>query len=188
MRINKLKIKDLILIEPQIFYDNRGYFFESFNKKRIKEAINLDLSLVQCNSSLSYHGVVRGLHYQVNPKSQGKLIRVLKGEIYDVAVDIRHDSKSFGQYEALYLSEENKKMLWIPSGFAHGFMVTSEVAEIEYFVTDYYDSFLERGILWNDKEINIRWPLDKIKNNLIISDKDKKLRTFSEYKKTKNYI
>jgi dTDP-4-dehydrorhamnose 3,5-epimerase len=170
-KFRKLEIKDVVLIEPHVFRDIRGYFMETykfseFSNNGIKEHFTQD------NHSLSTKYVLRGLHYQLPPYAQGKLVRCINGEIFDVAVDIRKNSPTFGKWVGVNLSSENKKMLYIPSGFAHGFLTLSDVAEIHYKMTNEYAPEYERGILWNDKEIDINWPVDDI-NSIIISDKDK---------------
>lgn len=162
----KLKIPDLILIEPKVFEDERGFFLESFKLSEFKKA-GIDFNFVQDNHSKSKKGVLRGLHYQLNPKAQGKLIRCIKGKILDVAVDIRKGSPWYGKWVSVELSEENKLMLWIPPGFAHGF-VALEDAEIIYKCTEEYDPAFDRGIIWNDPEIGINWTL----NTPILSKKD----------------
>tara|TARA_B100001093_G_C26584332_1_gene908692 strand:+ start:294 stop:839 length:546 start_codon:yes stop_codon:yes gene_type:complete len=168
MQIEKTPIPDLLIFKPKIYEDNRGFFYENFNKKTFEESFGREIDFVQDNHSYSTRGVLRGLHYQVN-KPQGKLIRVTKGSCYDVAVDIRQSSKTFKKWFGVELSEENKKIFWIPQGFAHGFLVTSEDAEVHYKVTDYYSPKDERGIIWNDSYIGIEWPKS---TNLIISEKD----------------
>ena len=161
-------IPDVLLIEPRIFQDERGFFLESYQKKHFREA-GIDADFVQDNHSKSQHGTLRGLHYQIR-QPQGKLVRVIAGEIFDVAVDIRRHSPTFGKWVGDYLSSENKKMLWVPAGFAHGFYVTSPQAEVLYKATDYYAPEWERSILWNDPAINIGWP---IQNGLpILSARD----------------
>jgi dTDP-4-dehydrorhamnose 3,5-epimerase len=157
MNFIRTKIPDVILIEPQVFADERGFFLESYQRQKFLEAgINVDF--VQDNHSKSLQGVLRGLHYQTQ-QTQGKLVRVISGEIFDIAVDIRKSSPTFGKWVGDYLSAENKKMLWVPIGFAHGFLVTSPSAEVLYKATDYYAPQWERSILWNDSTINIAWPL-----------------------------
>jgi len=149
-------IPEVIIIEPRIFADERGFFLESYQKQRFAEA-GISFYFVQDNHSKSQQGVLRGLHYQIQ-QPQGKLIRVIAGEIFDVAVDIRKSSPTFGKWVGDYLSAENKKMLWVPAGFAHGFCVTSPTAEVLYKATDYYAPQWERSIVWNDLTINIDWP------------------------------
>lgn len=173
MKLKSLSIPDVYLIEPKIHLDDRGFFFESFNQKEFEKLINKKVNFVQDNHSKSTKGVLRGLHFQ-NPRSQGKLIRVVHGEIFDVAVDIRKESKTFGKWVGEYLSEENKRQLWVPEGFAHGFLVTSNTAEILYKVTDYYFPEYEYSILWSDPAISIRWPIDS-SPNMSLKDKNGKL-------------
>lgn len=170
MNIASLSIPDILLIEPKIFKDNRGFFFESFNKSVFEKLTNLSPVFVQENHSSSSKGVLRGLHFQLPPKAQDKLVRVVKGEILDIAVDIRKNSLTFGKYIGQVISEKNKKQLWIPKGFAHGFIVISENAEIIYKATDYYSPEHERSILWNDPIINIDWNLNGTAP--ILSNKD----------------
>jgi len=154
----QLSIQDVVLIEPQVFNDDRGFFFESFNQKEFEDVIGRKVNFVQDNHSRSVKGVLRGLHYQENPYQQGKLVRVVYGEIWDVAVDIRRDSKSYGQWVAEKLSAENKKQLWIPEGFAHGFLVLSDYADFLYKTTEFYNPKSEITIKWDDPFINISWP------------------------------
>lgn len=158
MIVTPTAIPDVLLIEPKVFGDDRGFFFESFNQKAFKEASGLDLVFVQDNHSKSTRNVMRGLHYQVAPKAQGKLVRVVQGEVFDVAVDLRKSSKTFGHWVGQILSGENKQQLWVPPGFAHGFAVLSESAEFLYKTTDYYAPAFERCIAWNDPAIGISWP------------------------------
>lgn len=158
MQVIDTAIPDVKIIEPKVFGDDRGFFFESFNQKRFEEAIGRQVEFVQDNHSRSAKGVLRGLHYQIhNP--QGKLVRVAVGEVFDVAVDLRRSSPTFGQWVGVTLSAENKRQLWIPEGFAHGFVVTSEVAEFLYKTTDYWHPEHERCIVWNDSRLGIDWPL-----------------------------
>ena len=168
MKVTATALDGVMVIEPQVFHDTRGYFFESFNYQRFCEFV-ADVPFVQDNQSFSKKGVVRGLHHQIAPKAQGKLVRVLAGEIYDVAVDIRRNSPQFGQWTGIILSADNKKQLWIPEGFAHGFQVLSETAEVLYKTTDYWSAEHERAIRWNDPTLAIDWPL---KMNPVVSDKD----------------
>ena len=158
MKITRLDIPDVILLEPTVFCDDRGFFLESFNQKMFEEATGLSPTFVQDNHSKSARGVLRGLHYQLPPRSQGKLVRVVQGEVFDVAVDIRKSSPTFGRWVGEQLSAENKKQVWIPEGFAHGFIVVSEEAEFLYKATNYYAPELERCILWNDSDVGIAWP------------------------------
>ena len=170
MNIIKTEIPDVLIIEPKVFGDERGFFFESFNERQWKEATGLDLKFVQDNHSKSAGGVLRGLHYQIR-HPQGKLVRVVSGEVFDVAVDLRKSSPFFGNVEAVYLSAGNKRQLWIPPGFAHGFLVVSESAEFLYKTTDYYAPEYDRCIIWNDPDLKIAWPL---KGEPVLSAKDAK--------------
>ena len=164
-------IKGLIIIEPQVFEDERGFFMETYNYKEFKE-LGLDVVFVQDNHSRSKKRVLRGLHYQKN-HPQGKMIRVISGKIFDVAVDLRKDSETFLKWYGIELSEENKRQFYIPPGFAHGFLTLSDEAEVLYKTTDYYHPEDEGGIIWNDPEIGIKWPLEGIEE-VIISEKDKR--------------
>ena len=174
MRVIKTKIKDCVVIEPKVFGDERGFFLETFQLSRYKDLAGILDSFVQDNHSRSSRNVLRGLHYQ-KTKPQGKLVRVVRGEVYDVAVDIRKDSPSYGQWEGVFLSEENKKQLWVPPGLALGFLVTSDVADFEYKCTDFYDPDDEGSIIWNDLDLNINWPSSKP----ILSDKDTNAKNFN---------
>lgn len=158
MRVIKTVIDDVMIIEPRVFDDERGFFFETFQIERYAALVGIDLTFVQDNYSRSQKGVLRGLHFQ-KKKPQGKLVRVVRGEVFDVAVDIREKSPTFGKWVSAVLSEENKRQFWVPPGFAHGFVVTSDVADFEYKCTDYYDSSDEGSILWSDLEIGIDWPV-----------------------------
>lgn len=169
MKIFKTKLSDCIVIEPDCYEDSRGFFYETFHLSRYQEVAGINYEFVQDNFSRSFRNVLRGLHYQKN-KPQGKLVRVVKGEIFDVAVDLRKDSPSYGKWDYQILSENNKKQFWIPPGFAHGFYVQSDLADVEYKCTDYYDSDDEGSILWSDPVLNIAWPSD----NPLISEKDSK--------------
>jgi len=169
MKFIKLEIPDLILIEPKVIGDQRGFFLESYQKQRFVDA-GIPDDFVQDNHSSSQGNVLRGLHYQIR-QPQGKLLRVIAGEIFDVALDIRRSSPTFGKWAGLYLSVENKKQLWVPPGFAHGFYVTSDYAEVLYKTSDFYAPQWERTILWNDPEIGIQWPL-KTGESPILSKKD----------------
>ncbi len=168
---NKTNIDGLYIIESKVFGDNRGYFMETYNKEQFAEA-GFNVTFVQDNESKSSKGVLRGLHFQ-RKHSQGKLVRVTKGEVFDVAVDLRTGSKTYGQWECVILSEENKKQFYIPKGFAHGFLVLSDEAVFNYKCTDFYAPEYDGGVMWNDSDINIEWPLDGIEN-LLLSEKDKK--------------
>ena len=169
MKITSLNIPDLLLIEPQVFEDERGFFFESFRQDLFQKETSLDISFVQDNHSKSYQGALRGLHYQLPPHAQGKLVRVIQGEVLDIAVDIRQSSPTFGQYVAQILSDKNKKQLYIPEGFAHGFLTLSNTSEFLYKTTDFYHLQSERCILWNDTTLNIHWPENL---NIQLSPKD----------------
>ena len=160
MNVFKTEIPDVLIIEPKVFGDERGFFFESFNEKAWHEATGVDVRFVQDNHSRSTRGVLRGLHYQLPPAAQGKLVRCVVGEVFDVAVDLRKHSPTFRQWIGEYLSADNKKQIWIPKGFAHGFLVTSNVAEVVYKTTDYYAAELDRGIRWNDPELELGWPCE----------------------------
>jgi dTDP-4-dehydrorhamnose 3,5-epimerase len=160
MKVTPLAIPDVLLIEPKVFGDERGFFFESYNQRAFNEATGLDVQFVQDNHSKSARNVLRGLHYQLPPKEQGKLVRAVVGEVFDVAVDIRENSPTFGKWVGEILSADNKRQMWIPPGFAHGFLVLSEHAEFLYKTTDYYAPGAERSILWNDPDVAIAWPLN----------------------------
>ena len=156
MKATPLAIPEVILFEPKVFGDDRGFFYESFNQARFEEAVGYQVDFVQDNHSKSRQGVLRGLHYQIQ-QAQGKLVRVAQGEVFDVAVDIRRSSPTFGQWVGAILSAENKHQLWVPKGFAHGFVVLSETAEFLYKTSDYYAPAHERSILWNDPDLGIDW-------------------------------
>jgi dTDP-4-dehydrorhamnose 3,5-epimerase len=177
MNIIDTQIPDVKIIEPKVFGDERGFFFESFNQKLFEAAIGYPVKFVQDNHSKSSKGVLRGLHYQLPPHAQGKLVRCVVGEVFDVAVDIRKSSPTFGQWVGVNLSAENKRQLWIPEGFAHGFYVTSDEAEFVYKCTEYYNPTAERVILWDDSSVNVKWPIisfprmsEKDKNGVPIND------------------
>lgn len=158
MKVIETTIPEVKIFEPRVFGDERGFFFESFNQKLFEEATGLKRQFVQDNHSKSVRGVLRGLHYQLPPMAQGKLVRVVQGEVYDVAVDIRQSSPTFGQWVGVHLSAENKRQLWIPEGFAHGFLTLSETAEFLYKTTNYYSPQDEGAIIWNDPQLAIDWP------------------------------
>ncbi len=158
MKVIATAIPDVLIIEPKVFGDERGFFFESFNHRQFAELVGRDVNFVQDNHSRSAQNVLRGLHYQIQ-QPQGKLVRVVQGAVFDVVLDIRKSSATFGQHVALELSAENKQMLWIPEGFAHGFMVISEIAEFLYKTTDYYAPEYERSVAWNDPALAIQWPI-----------------------------
>lgn len=170
MRVISTDIADVKIIEPRVFGDERGFFMESWNEKAFREKV-ADVTFVQDNHSRSVKGTLRGLHYQLPPHAQGKLVRVTVGEVYDVAVDLRRDSPTFGQRVGEYLSAENMRMLWIPPGFAHGFFVTSDAAEFQYKCTDYYAPECECCIRWNDPELGIDWPQA---GKPLVSEKDQR--------------
>lgn len=176
MQASPLAIPEVVLLEPKVFGDDRGFFFESFNQKAFEEAIGRPVNFVQDNHSRSAKNVLRGLHYQIR-NAQGKLVRVTEGEVFDVAVDVRKSSPTFGQWVGAILSAENKKQLWVPEGFAHGFVVLSESADFLYKTTDYYAPEHERAIIWNDPQIAIAWP-EGIKP--ILSGKDQQAPTLEQ--------
>jgi dTDP-4-dehydrorhamnose 3,5-epimerase len=159
MRVAATAIPDVLLLEPTIYEDERGFFFESFNQKRFEDATGLNIRFVQDNHSRSVKRVLRGLHYQIR-RPQGKLLRVTAGEVFDVAVDLRRSSSTFGKYVGTVLSAANKKQLWIPEGFAHGYFVLSDAAEVLYKTNDYYSPEDERCLIWNDPDVGIDWPKD----------------------------
>ena len=169
MKATPTAIPDVLVIEPKVFGDARGFFFESFNQKAFDEAVGHHVDFVQDNHSRSVKGVLRGLHYQIQ-QPQGKLVRVVRGAVLDVAVDIRRKSPTFGKWVSQELSEENHKQLWVPAGFAHGFLVLSDTADFLYKTTDYYSSANERCIAWNDPEIAIAWP--DLQADFVLSAKD----------------
>ena len=170
MKVVETSIPDVRIIEPHVFGDHRGYFIETWNEARFAEC-GIDASFVQDNFSFSKKGTLRGLHYQIE-NTQGKLMRVVEGEVYDVCVDMRKSSNTFGHWVGVVLSSENKRSLWVPPGFAHGFYVTSEVAAFEYKCTDYYAKDHERTLLWNDPALGIEWPIESGVEPLI-TDKDR---------------
>lgn len=176
MQIIPTTIPDVLIIEPKVFGDERGFFYESFNERQFSELTSLDIRFVQHNHSRSSGGVLRGLHYQIQ-QPQGKLVRVVAGEVYDVAVDIRRSSPTFGKFFGTLLSAENKRQMWVPPGFAHGFCVTSEMAEFLYLTTDYYAPEHERCIAWNDPALAIAWPQTTEPN---VSAKDREGRLLKD--------
>ncbi|MCV2401626.1 dTDP-4-dehydrorhamnose 3,5-epimerase [Marinomonas sp. C2222] len=169
MKVIKTRVEGALLIEPKVFGDERGFFLETFQAERYAEVAGIDLPFVQDNHSRSSRNVLRGLHFQKS-KPQGKLVRVVRGEVFDVAVDIRKDSPSYGQWAGVVLSEENKRQFWVPPGLAHGFVVLSDIADFEYKCTDYYDPSDEGSLIWNDPQVAIEWP-ENIQP--ILSSKDK---------------
>ena len=175
MKVLETKLKGCYIIEPKIFKDKRGYFFESFNTKSFQELLKTDTIFIQDNESLSTKGVLRGLHYQTGEHAQAKLVRVVKGKVLDVAVDLRQNSKTFGKHVSIELTEENKKQLFVPRGFAHGFIVLSESAVFSYKCDNFYNKASEQGIIFNDKDLNIDWKLQE--SEFIISEKDTILPT-----------
>ncbi len=177
MTVIQTKIPEVLLFEPKVFGDERGFFFESFNHQKFEEAVGYPVTFVQDNHSKSGKGVLRGLHYQTAPHAQGKLVRCVAGEVFDVAVDIRHGSASFGEWVGFHLSAENKRQLWIPAGFAHGFVTLSETAEFLYKTTDYYHPESEGAIIWDDATLNITWPLSDVN----LSQKDQAAQPLSSY-------
>lgn len=180
MEVKNTEIPGILIIQPKIFEDSRGYFYESYNKNKLKDALG-EIEFVQDNQSLSGFGTIRGLHYQLAPYAQAKLIRVLQGKIYDVAVDIRKNSPTYGKYFGIELSDENKTQLYIPHGFAHGFSVLSKNAIVFYKTDQYYHKESERGIKFNDPELNIEWKINLSES--ILSSKDKVLPSFTEAEK-----
>jgi dTDP-4-dehydrorhamnose 3,5-epimerase len=169
MNVIKTEIQDVLIFEPKVFGDSRGFFFESFNQTIFEEAVGRKVEFVQDNHSKSAKGVLRGLHYQLAPRAQGKLVRCVAGSVFDVAVDIRRSSPTFGHWIGVELSSENKRQLWIPEGFAHGFYTLEEGTEFVYKTTDTYSKESERGIIWNDPTLGIEWP----DSNILLSDKDR---------------
>ena len=178
MKIIDTQIPAVKIIEPAVFGDARGFFFESFNQSKFNQAVGYDVEFVQDNHSRSAKGVLRGLHYQLPPHPQGKLVRCVVGEVFDVAVDIRKSSPTFGQWAGVHLSAENKRQLWIPPGFAHGFLTLSEHAEFLYKTTDYWAKECEQAIIWNDPSIGIQWP--DFDGQPLLSDKDQQAPKLSE--------
>ena len=175
MEVIQTEIPDVKIVKPKVYGDERGFFLETFEQKRYQEMLGISLNFVQDNHSQSQKNVLRGLHFQKeNP--QGKLVRVVRGEVFDVAVDIRKDSLTYGKWVGVILSEDNKSQLWIPPGLAHGFLVMSDIADFEYKCTNYYDPNSERCLLWNDPTVNINWPI----STPILSEKDKLGKTLQE--------
>jgi dTDP-4-dehydrorhamnose 3,5-epimerase len=175
MKVIDTKLKDCVIIEPDVFGDERGFFLETFQVERYADLAGITAPFVQDNHSRSARDVLRGLHFQ-RSKPQGKLVSVVAGAVFDVAVDLRRDSPTFGQWDGLILSEENKKQLWVPPGFAHGFVVVSEAADFHYKCTDYYDPSDEVSILWNDRDLNISWPI----RSPVLSKKDALAKRLSD--------
>lgn len=179
MNIIRTDIPDLLIIEPDIYGDSRGYFFESFSRRKFEEATGIKVDFVQDNESRSSYGVVRGLHFQKSPYAQAKLVRVVRGRVRDIAVDLRPDSPTFGKYHAIELSEDDHRQFFIPKGFAHGFSVLSEDAVLQYKCDEYYAPESEGGIAWNDPDLDIDWQIPEDK--MIISPKDQNHPTLKEY-------
>lgn len=176
MKVIPTAIPDVLIIEPKVFGDERGFFYESFNAKEFKAQTGVDRPFVQDNHSRSGKNVLRGLHYQIQ-QAQGKLLRVVEGTVFDVAVDLRQRSPTLGQWVSCWLSAENQRQIWLPEGFAHGFLVVSDAAEVLYKTTDYYAPEYERSLLWNDPELQIAWPLQQAP---ILSAKDRQGKRFQE--------
>lgn len=176
MNLVTTAIADLLIVEPKVFGDERGFFYESFNQRRFNQLVGRDVQFVQDNHSRSARNVLRGLHYQIQ-QPQGKLVRVVQGTVYDVAVDLRRSSPTFGQHVGAELSAENKRMFWIPEGFAHGFVVLSETAEFLYKTTDYWAPEFERSLAWDDPTISIAWPIDGAPT---LSNKDKDAKVLAD--------
>jgi dTDP-4-dehydrorhamnose 3,5-epimerase len=191
MNVIETKIKDLLILEPKIFADNRGWFMESFNQRTFNSILTAHnqpvVNFVQDNHSISHRGVIRGLHYQLNPFAQGKLVRVVSGRVWDVAVDIRAASPTFGQWVGVELSEKNHRQFWIPAGFAHGFIALEDNTQFLYKTTNYYSKECERSLLWNDQDLLIDWPLDE---SIIVyqTEKDNQAPNFKEFQKNINII
>jgi len=177
MKITKGDLNGLFIIEPTVFEDARGYFFESFNQQEFNNQTGLDITFVQDNESLSEKGVLRGLHFQAPPFAQGKLVRVIKGSVLDVAVDIRKNSPTYGQHQTIVLSEKNKRQFYVPAGFAHGFLTLEDNTLFSYKCTNYYNKQSEGGILWDDSTLNIQWGINQPK----LSEKDVFLTNFNTF-------
>ena len=170
MKVIPTELPDVLIVEPKVFGDARGFFFESYNARAFREATGLDLSFVQDNHSRSARGVLRGIHYQLPPFSQGKLVRVVRGRVWDVAVDLRRQSPSFGRWVGMELSEENQRQLWVPPGFGHGFVTLSESADFLYKTTEYYAPSHDRAVRWDDPGLAIGWPLEGLVPQLSAKD------------------
>ena len=177
MKVTETPISNLLIVDPQVFEDDRGYFFESFNERKFSEILGMDIKFVQDNESFSSAGVVRGLHFQNPPFAQGKLVRVIHGSALDVVVDIRKKSETYGKHYSVELSSTNKRMLWIPPGFAHGFLSKENDTIFSYKCTDFYNPESEASILWNDPDLNINWKVD----DPIVSNKDNNAPRFSTF-------
>lgn len=183
MEIQRFDIDGLLLIKPKVFGDERGYFFESFNKKRFEEAVGYEVNFIQDNESKSSYGVLRGLHFQRPPFTQAKLVRVIEGEVLDIAVDLRATSPTFGKYQSVILSAENKYQFYVPRGFAHGFVVLSQTVIFAYKVDNDYAPTHDDGIMYNCESLGIDWMIDE--KDIQLSEKDKELQTFMEYSKSR---
>lgn len=177
MEVTETYLKGCFIIEPQVFGDERGFFFESFNKNKFRELTGIEIEFVQDNEAFSYKGILRGLHFQKGEFAQAKLVRVVKGKVLDVAVDLRPGSKTFGKHFSVILSEENKKQLFIPRGFAHGYAVLEDHTVFSYKCDNYYNKESESGVIYNDSDLNIDWKLNE--DEVVLSEKDKKLNSFS---------
>jgi dTDP-4-dehydrorhamnose 3,5-epimerase len=178
MKFTPLAIPDVLVFEPDVFEDQRGFFFESFNQSEFEKVIGKNITFVQDNHSKSIKGVLRGLHYQLPPKAQAKLVRVVRGKIYDVAVDVRKTSPTFGQWVSQILSAENKKQIWIPEGFAHGFITLSKDSEVLYKASDSYSPIHEQCLIWNDPDIDIKWIFEG--HDFFLSQKDKEGKVLAD--------
>lgn len=179
MEIEKFEIDDLALLKPNVFEDSRGYFLESYNESKLSHALGYNVNFVQDNESKSTFGILRGIHFQKPPFAQAKLVRVVEGEVLDVAIDLRKNSKTFGSYKSFILSGENKQQLFVPRGFGHAFLVKSETAIFSYKVDNYYAPQSDSGIIWNDDTLNIDWGL--MSSDIKLSHKDQNLKSFNEY-------
>ena len=179
-------IKGPLIIKPKIFFDHRGYFFESWNHLEFKKIISRDVNFVQDNHSKSKYGVLRGLHYQLEPKAQAKLVRCTKGEVFDVIADIRKDSDTYSEWSSIILNEQNNLQFWIPEGFVHGFISLKDCSELQYKTNEYWEKDLERSLFWKDSDLNIDWPLanNNEKNKIITNDKDAIAPTLKEIEKS----
>jgi len=175
VKVVRTELEGVVLLEPRVYQDARGFFLESYNRRSFREATGVDADFVQDNQSFSVRNVLRGLHYQIR-QPQGKLVQVLLGEVYDVVVDLRRSSRSFGKWTAVSLSAATHRMLWVPAGFAHGFLVVSEHALVQYKVTDYYAPQHERTLLWCDRELGIRWPIE---HDPVLNEKDARGAAFA---------
>ena len=175
-------IEGPLIIEPKIFHDVRGYFFESWNQSEFNQIISREIKFVQDNHSESKYGVLRGLHYQLNPKAQAKLVRCTKGEVFDVLVDIRKSSKTYGEWSSIILNEQNKLQFWIPEGFAHGFISLKDLSEVQYKTNEYWSKDYEKSLSWKDPQVMVNWPLININktSKIIINDKDSNAPTLFE--------